>query len=67
MLEQTETLDAQYIYRDLKELVIELGYFERDDFNEIEKQVLEWPIPDYIPGEWPDRKIEKQRNRLWNF
>lgn len=60
MLEQTETLDAQYIYRDLKELVIELGYFERDDFNEIEKQVLEWPIPDYIPGEWPDRKIEKQ-------
>lgn len=60
MLEQTETLDAQFIYRDLKELVIELGYFEREDFNEIEKQVLEWPIPDYIPGEWPDRKIEKQ-------
>lgn len=60
MLEASETLDAQFIYRDLKELVIELGYFEREDFDVIEKQILEWPIPDYIPGEWPDRKIEKQ-------
>lgn len=60
MLESSETLDAQFIYRDLKELVIELGYFEREDFDVIEKQILEWPIPDYIPGEWPDRKIEKQ-------
>lgn len=60
MLENSETLDAQFIYRDLKELVIELGYFEREDFDVIEKKILEWPIPDYIPGEWPDRKIEKQ-------
>lgn len=60
ILENSETLDSKFIYRDLKELVIELGYFEREDFDEIEKQVLEWPIPDYIPGDWPDRKIEKQ-------
>lgn len=60
ILEESETLDAQYIYRDLKELVIELGYFEREDFAQVEKQVLEWPIPDYIPGEWPNREIEKQ-------
>ena len=60
ILESSETLDAQYIYRDLKELVIELGYFEREDFDEIEKNVLEWPIPKYIPGEWPARKFEKQ-------
>lgn len=60
ILESSETLDSKFVYRDLKELVIELGYFEREDFDAIEKQVLEWPIPDYIPGEWPDRKIEKQ-------
>lgn len=59
ILENSDTLDSQYIYRDLKELVIELGYFEKEDFYEIERQVLEWPIPDYIPGEWPDRKVEK--------
>ena len=60
ILESSETLDAQFIYRDLKELVIELGYFEREDFDVIEKEVLEWPIPDYVPGEWPDRELEKQ-------
>ncbi len=59
ILEETETLDAQYIYRDLKELVIELGYFEKEDFYEIEKRVLEWPIPDYVPAEWPNKKVEK--------
>ncbi|MGN1329843.1 MAG: hypothetical protein ACI4VN_00695, partial [Clostridia bacterium] len=60
ILEGSETLDAQFIYRDLKELVIEIGYFEREDFYEIEKQVLEWPVPDYIPAEWPNKEIEKQ-------
>jgi len=60
ILEGSETLDAQFIYRDLKELVIELGYYEREDFYEIEKQVLEWPVPDYIPAEWPNKEIEKQ-------
>ena len=60
ILEESETLDAQYIYRDLKELVIELGYFEREDFNSHEMKVLEWPVPDYFPGDWPNRKIEKQ-------
>ncbi len=60
ILEGSETLDSQFIYRDLKELVIELGYFEREDFDVIEKKILEWPIPDYTPAEWPDRKLEKQ-------
>lgn len=60
ILEGSDTLDAQFIYRDLKELVIEIGYFEREDFYEIEKQVLEWPVPDYIPAEWPNKEIEKQ-------
>ena len=38
ILEGSNTLDAQFIYRDLKELVIEIGYFEREDFYEIENK-----------------------------
>lgn len=60
ILEQSDTLDAQFIYRDLKELTIELGYFEREDFEEIEQQVLEWPLPDFQRKGWPDKKYEKQ-------
>ena len=60
ILEASETLDGQFIYRDLKELVIELGYFEREDFEKIEKEVLEWPLPDFKRKGWPDTKYEKQ-------
>ncbi len=60
ILEESESLDSQYIYRDLKELVIELGYFEREDFEIIESQVLEWPLPDFKRKGWPDKKYEKQ-------
>lgn len=60
MLEETDSIDAQLIYRDLKELVIELGYFDKEDFDEIEKECMEWPIPDYPDSSWPYRKWEKQ-------
>ncbi|MBR3132990.1 MAG: glucosaminidase domain-containing protein [Clostridia bacterium] len=60
MLEQMESLDSQLIYRDLKELVIELEYFTEDDFKQIEQKCLEWPIDRYTPIEWPYRKWEKQ-------
>ena len=60
ILEASETLDGQYIYRDLKEFVIELGYFEREDFEKLEKEVLKWPLPDFKRQGWPDTKYEKQ-------
>ena len=60
ILESSETLDAQFIYRDLKELVIELGYFEREDFDEKELETLLWPLPEFKRKGWPDRKYEKQ-------
>ena len=59
ILEQIDTADAQLIYRDLKELVIELKYFDEEDFKDIEK-CLEWPIANYEPIEWPYIKWEKQ-------
>ena len=60
ILESSETLDAQFIYRDLKELVIELGYFEKEDFEEEKLQTLLWPLPEFRRRGWPDRKYEKQ-------
>ena len=60
ILESSETLDAQFIYRDLKELVIELGYFEREDFDKKELETLLWPLPEFKRKGWPDRKYEKQ-------
>ena len=60
ILESSETIDAQFIYRDLKELVIELGYFEKEDFEKEKLETLEWPIPEFRRRGWPDRKYEKQ-------
>ena len=31
MLENTHTIDANYVYRDLKELSIDLGYYEKEE------------------------------------
>ena len=59
MLENMHTLDSEYVYRDLKEFLIELGYFKRSDFEKIETKVLEWVIQGYNPVEWPNKKYER--------
>lgn len=63
ILESMHTKDSEYIYRDLKEFLIELGYFTRADFDSIETDVFKWIIPDYkvYKDEWPDGKIEKNK------
>lgn len=60
ILESVHTLDAEYVYRDLKEFLIELGYFTKADFESIETNVLDWIIPEYIPTQWPNLKYEKK-------
>ena len=60
MLEHETSIDSQLIYRDLKELLVELDYFDYEDFEESTERVLAWPIPDYQDTVWPDRRIEKQ-------
>ncbi|MCI8965102.1 MAG: hypothetical protein HFJ43_01905 [Clostridia bacterium] len=60
ILEHETSVDAQLIYRDLKELLVELNYFDYSDFEKDIKEILEWPIPEYKDSLWPDRKIEKQ-------
>lgn len=59
MLENTHTLDADYIYRDFKELVVELDYFDKEDLSDKIQTVMQWPIPDCGSGGWPIRKYEK--------
>ena len=56
LLEGMHTESAEYIYRDLKEFLIELGYYTKAEFEQIEANVLEWFIPDYIPSTDEGRK-----------
>ena len=53
ILKNTNTQDAEYIYRDLKEMLIELGYYTEAEFDVLDSNVLMWLIPDYIPTTWP--------------
>lgn len=50
LLENMHTESAEYIYRDLKEFLIELGYYTKAEFELIETNVLKWFIPDYLPA-----------------
>jgi hypothetical protein len=46
MLENTHTLDADYIYRDFKELIVELDYFDKEDLSDKTNEVMQWPLPE---------------------
>ena len=59
ILENTHTADADYAYRDLKELMCELDYFDKEDLTEPAKDVLEWPLPASGSAGWPIRKYDK--------
>ena len=62
MLENTHTLDADYIYRDFKELIVELGYFEKEELTEQIPKLLQFPIPSIGSYGYPDRTIDKREN-----
>jgi hypothetical protein len=56
LLEGMHTESAEHIYRDLKEFLIELGYYTKAEFDLIETNVLKWFIPDYMPITYEARK-----------
>lgn len=58
ILKNTKTDDAEYIYRDLKEMLIELGYYTEAEFDRLDTDVLDWFIPDYEPAIWPQNEEE---------
>lgn len=67
ILEGVHTEDGEYVYRDLKEFLIELGYFTRKDFEEIETGVLDWIIPEYSPEGWPNKRYEKKNDEYGTY
>jgi len=62
ILENMNSLDADYIYKDLKELIVELNYFDKEDLKEPRADVLGWVLPDVDSGGWPIRRWDKNEN-----
>ena len=62
MLENTHTLDSDYIYRDFKELVVELGYFTKQELTDETPRLLEFLTPEVGSANYPNRKIDKREN-----
>lgn len=61
ILENVNTLDADYQYRDFKELIVELNYFDKEDLSETIEEVFTWLVPTYTTM-WPIQAIDKQNN-----
>ena len=59
ILENMNTFDADSIYRDFKELIVELDYFDKEELTQNPTVVWEWPIPECGSGGWPIRRFEK--------
>ena len=55
ILEGMHTEASEQIYRNLQELLIELGYFTEEDFAKPSTQVLEWILPGHTPEKWAIR------------
>ena len=62
MLENTHTEDADYIYKDFKELIVELGFFDKEDLAENIVPVFQWFIPDIGSFGYPKRAVDKKEN-----
>ncbi len=62
MLENTHTLDADYIYKDFKELIVELGYFDKEELTDETPKLLQFPIPEIGSYGYPRRTIDKREN-----
>ena len=64
MLENTHTLDADYIYRDFKELIVELGYFTKEELTDETPRLLQFLVPDIGSGGYPNRVIDKREQEF---
>ena len=62
MLENTHTLDADYIYRDFKELVVELGYFTKKELTDETPRLLQFLVPNTGSFGYPLRIVDKNEN-----
>ena len=62
MLENTHTLDADAVYRDFKELVLELGYYDKEEITDQTPRLLEFVVPQIGTYEYPIRTLDKVEN-----
>jgi len=64
MLENTHTEDADFIYRDFKELIVELGFFQKEDLTEGSAKLLAWFIPEIGSYKYPKRNLDKRETLI---
>ncbi len=62
ILENVHTLDTDYIYRDFKELVVELGYFTKEELTDETPKLLAWLIPGIGSSGYPKRFLDKKED-----
>ena len=62
ILKNMNTFDSDSIYRDFKELIVELNYFDKEDLTAEPTDTWEWPIPEAGSGGWPVRRFEKSED-----
>lgn len=59
ILRNMHTLDAEYIYHDFKELIVELDYFDKEELIESEREVMIFPISGLSSAGWPVTRYDK--------
>ena len=62
MLENTHTLDSDYVYRDFKELAIELGYYEKSEVTNEVPRFLQFIVSRIGSYGYPIRALDKNSN-----
>lgn len=62
ILENMHTLDAEYIYHDFKELIVELNYFDKEDLTEAEEEVMMFPVAGVSGAGWPVVRYDKSED-----
>ena len=60
ILENMNTLDADEIYRDFKELIVELNYFDKEELSSGDPAQFQWILPDTGTIGWPVRQFSKK-------
>ena len=59
ILTNMNTFDSDSIYRDFKELIVELNYFDKEDLTQGPTNIGEWLLPDTGSAGWPVKRYEK--------
>lgn len=63
IIRQSRDIDAEYVFKDLKELLVEMRYFKKEDLRGGVRKVLAWPLKKMAtPTSWPSGKEAQDTN-----